>query len=80
LSLEAVDLIDKLMQLVPEERLGAGEPGSDTDYEHLKNHPFFKGINFKRLHHTAPPVPVERFQNVFAKGKAKTNPALNLKR
>lgn len=35
LPVEAVDIIDKLMQLVPEERLGAGEPGSENDYEHL---------------------------------------------
>lgn len=49
LSLESVDIIDKLLQLDPKKRLGAGEPGSDNDYEKLKSHPFFKGIYFKRL-------------------------------
>lgn len=49
LPIEAIDLIDKLMQLTPFERLGAGEPGSENDYEHLKAHPFFKGLNFKKL-------------------------------
>jgi 3-phosphoinositide dependent protein kinase-1 len=44
---EAVDIIDKLLQLDPADRLGAGPPGSKNDYEALKLHPYFKGINFK---------------------------------
>ena len=65
LPLEAIDLIDKLMQLNPHLRLGAGEPGSDHDYECLKSHPFLKSISFKKLQTTPPPVPAERFQAVF---------------
>lgn len=43
---DAKDLIQKLIVLNPLERLGVGEPGSDLDYQHLKNHPFFSGINW----------------------------------
>lgn len=56
---EAVDIIDALLHLDPTERLGAGPPGSWNDYEALKAHPFFKGINFKTLNQTAPPIPAE---------------------
>lgn len=62
LPVEAIDLIDRLMQLDPFIRLGAGQLGSENDYESLKGHPFFKGINFKRLPSQSPPVPFERFQ------------------
>ena len=64
---EAVDLIDALLHLDPSERLGAGPPGSPNDYEALKAHPFFKGINFKTLAQTAPPVPAERYNQFFTK-------------
>ena len=59
------------MQLQPEKRLGAGQPGTDNDYEHLKSHPFFKGINFKKLEQTSPPIPTERFQLAFNKPEIK---------
>lgn len=49
LPVEAVDIIDKLLQIDPKKRLGAGDIGSDNEYDKLKAHPFFKGINFKRL-------------------------------
>ena len=42
---EAVDLIDKLMQLPPYSRIGAGREGGD--YAKLKAHPFFSGIDFR---------------------------------
>ena len=61
LEAEAVDLIDRLLHLEPSERLGVGLPGSDNDFEALKSHPYFKGINFKTLDQTSPPVPPERF-------------------
>lgn len=64
---EAIDIIDALLHLDPSERLGAGPPGSANDYEALKAHPFFKGINFKTLSQTAPPVPAERFNQFFNK-------------
>lgn len=62
---EAVDIIDRLLQLDYRERLGAGPFGSANDFEALKNHPYFKGINFKVLDQTAPPVPMERFAKLF---------------
>ena len=43
---EAVDLIDKLLALNPLERLGYGPKGSGIDFEALKSHNFFKGLNF----------------------------------
>ncbi|KAG6497040.1 3-phosphoinositide-dependent protein kinase 2-like [Zingiber officinale] len=42
---EARDLIDKLLDTEPSKRLGAGPDG----YAPLKNHPFFKGINWQNL-------------------------------
>jgi 3-phosphoinositide dependent protein kinase-1 len=37
------------LHLNPQERLGAGKPGTANDYAALKAHPYFKGINFKAL-------------------------------
>ena len=56
-----------MLHLDPSERLGAGPPGSQNDYEALKAHPFFKGINFKTLSQTAPPIPAERYNEFFKK-------------
>lgn len=64
---ECVDIIDHLLQPDPKLRLGAGPPGSENDFEALKNHAFFKGINFRTLHQTAPPVPAERYSVYFNK-------------
>ena len=49
MPVEAVDLIDKLLNLNPLKRLGYGPPGSDNDYDALKNHSFFKGVNFAKI-------------------------------
>mmetsp|Transcript_18756 Transcript_18756/g.28807 ORF Transcript_18756/g.28807 Transcript_18756/m.28807 type:complete len:122 (+) Transcript_18756:1145-1510(+) len=49
MPLEAVDLVDKLLQLNPLHRLGVGEKGSGLDFEALKTHVFFKGLNFDRI-------------------------------
>ena len=68
---DAVDLIDKLMQLNPYQRLGAGIPGSQNDYACLKQHPFFKTINFEKLQKTSPPIPLERFKSAFATSQDK---------
>jgi len=64
---EAVDIIDRLLHLEPSERLGVGAEGSENDFEALKSHPYFKGINFKLLDQTAPPVPADRFDKFFNK-------------
>lgn len=53
---EAVDLIDKLLDTEPSQRLGAGPDG----YAALKFHPFFKGIDWKNLRKkTAPKLALE---------------------
>ncbi len=49
MPVEAVDLIDKLLNLNPLKRLGYGPPGSGNDYDALKNHSFFKGVNFAKI-------------------------------
>ena len=41
-----IDLVDALLQLKPENRLGS--PGSQYDMAFLKKHKFFKGIDFSR--------------------------------
>eukprot|EP00818_Percolomonas_sp_WS_P002271 CAMPEP_0117450900 /NCGR_PEP_ID=MMETSP0759-20121206/8718_1 /TAXON_ID=63605 /ORGANISM="Percolomonas cosmopolitus, Strain WS" /LENGTH=516 /DNA_ID=CAMNT_0005243459 /DNA_START=471 /DNA_END=2021 /DNA_ORIENTATION=+ len=47
----AKDLIDKLLQLKPEQRLGFGANG----YEKLKSHPFFNGVDWDSLNSSTPP-------------------------
>ena len=52
---EAKDLIKKILVKDPATRLGAGETGSEYDIAHLKNHPYFKGIDWENLHNIVPP-------------------------
>ena len=49
ISNNAKDLINKILVKDPSKRLGAGEPKTDLDLEHLKKHPFFKGIKWKNI-------------------------------
>ena len=49
ISNDAKDLINKILVKDPSKRLGAGEPKTDLDLEHLKKHPFFKGIKWKNI-------------------------------
>jgi 3-phosphoinositide dependent protein kinase-1 len=51
---EAKDLIDKLLQKNPSDRLGSGSKGDQNDFIALKGHPFFKGINWEYLNQTPP--------------------------
>lgn len=46
LSTKAKDLIDKLLQANPDERLGSGKDRTSLGYSALKAHPFFEHINF----------------------------------
>nr|XP_043633604.1 3-phosphoinositide-dependent protein kinase 2 [Erigeron canadensis] len=47
----ARDLIDKLLDIDPQKRPGAGHDG----YDALKNHPFFKGIDWCDIRSKSPP-------------------------
>ena len=65
MPLEVVDLIDRLLSLNPYKRLGAGPPGSDNDFEALKKHKLFEGINFEKMKQglVAPPIPKDLIEN-----------------
>jgi len=56
MDMEIKDLIQKLLVKDPNERLGAGPQGFKNDYETLKSHSLFKGIDFANLHEQKPPV------------------------
>lgn len=47
--LSAKDFVDKLLILNPKERLGY------YNYDEIRKHPFFSGIDFDKLHHETPP-------------------------
>nr|AXO66328.1 3-phosphoinositide-dependent protein kinase 1 [Fraxinus mandshurica] len=51
ISAEARDLIDRLLDIDPSRRPGAGPDG----YASLKSHPFFKGIDWRNLRNRNPP-------------------------
>ncbi|KAH9895025.1 kinase-like protein [Cubamyces lactineus] len=55
---QAQDLIRKLLVRDPDQRLGAGPPGSPWDMDALRNHPFFASINWRTLW-TDPAPPLE---------------------
>lgn len=48
---DARDLIDKLLDYTPENRIGM------SGYEELKTHPYFMGIDFQKLEEKKLPVP-----------------------
>lgn len=50
------DLIDKLLQVHPKDRLGAGIGDDNNGIEALKSHPFFSGIDFGIIHKKAVPI------------------------
>ena len=49
MPLEAVNLIDALLQLNPLKRLGSGSPEEGLDFAALKSHEFFKGLSFDKI-------------------------------
>ena len=49
MSENAKDLIRRILITDPSKRLGAGDPKTELDLEHLKNHPFFKGVKWKKI-------------------------------
>ena len=52
-----MDLIDKLLKIDPEKRLGAGKLGSQNDYRALKKHYFFRNFDWGSLDSANPPIP-----------------------
>jgi hypothetical protein len=46
----------KLLTKDPSERLGTGPKGSDNNIESIKQHPFFKGIDWSKLNKYKPPI------------------------
>ena len=68
---DAADLIEKLLQLNPRERLGAGAPESGYGFDTLKAHPFFAGINLWDIKQSKTvPIPREAFSRYQAELKA----------
>lgn len=51
-SADAKDLVQKLMVLDPNERLGARD---SKRYTSIRSHPFYNGLDFDTLHSTYPP-------------------------
>lgn len=51
-SADAKDLVQKLLVLDPNERLGAKDA---KRYTSIRSHPFYRGLNFDTLHTTTPP-------------------------
>ena len=49
---DAKDLISKILIKDPKKRIGY----NSKDYSEIKNHPFFKGINFDQLESQVPPI------------------------
>jgi serine/threonine protein kinase len=52
---KAKDLIEGLLNKDLSQRLGCGAKGTDNDFEALKRHPFFEGIDWENLHNYRPP-------------------------
>jgi len=55
-DIQAEDLILRLMELNPRDRLGAGQKGWSNSIVDLRAHPFFKNKKHKKIHLKAPPV------------------------
>ncbi len=51
----AKDLVEKLLQLDPEQRLGYDDDIAEGIYTSIRSHPFFKGIDFANLRQQRPP-------------------------
>lgn len=53
---ELKDLIDKLLQVDPKDRLGADIGNEKNGIDALKAHPFFKGMDFAHIHTKTVPI------------------------
>lgn len=61
---EAKDLITRLLVKNPKERLGNGTEGSSTDFKALKNHPFFRDLEWSLLQSCASPLNFDKTPKV----------------
>ena len=71
---DAKDLISKILIKDPKKRIGY----NSKDYSEIKNHPFFKGINFDELERQTPPISeikeiLEKVGYKIAKSEEKNN-------
>uniref|UniRef100_A0A8D8V3Y5 3-phosphoinositide-dependent protein kinase 1 n=1 Tax=Cacopsylla melanoneura TaxID=428564 RepID=A0A8D8V3Y5_9HEMI len=55
-SSQARDLVQSLLVLDPQERLGAKDLPPSPRYDSIRSHPFYKGIDFDSLHKQTPPT------------------------
>ena len=70
MSVDAIDLIDKIMQLNPLERLGFGEDG----FKKIKSHKFFESIDFEKIQQgkISPPIPEQILNQINAQERRGT--------
>lgn len=59
---DAKDLIRSLLKKDPSERLGVGQYGTPNDMNALKNHPFFKTIDFSKVFLMIPPFDFNKYK------------------
>ena len=59
LDSDTLDLLNKLFNLDPKKRLGCNPDEASLNIEGLKGHPYFKGINFRRLDEIKPELPAD---------------------
>jgi len=52
---QAQDLVENLLVLDPQERLGSADVSDHVCYKTIKTHPFFKDLDFENLYRTPPP-------------------------
>ena len=71
-SPQAKDLVEKLLQRKPSERLGAGAPGSNNDFKALFKHVYFSKIDKENIE--ALKVPVELPKNVLLESQSNLEP------
>lgn len=69
LNKDIIDLIDKLLQLHPKDRLGSEIGDPENNIEALKSHPFFKDIKFENIH--LKPVPISKTARMALKLEVK---------
>lgn len=61
------DLINKLLEVEPMRRLGAGRQGSGNSYEDLMGHPFFEGVDWLTIGTDPIPYDLDKLKNLVKK-------------